>query len=188
MAFLLQQKITIVTNLIPFSIIVTGISYTLASEMTNQKFLSEYELIRVASKLATLQVKHRYTYAMTQQLDQNINIFTDLATPESFPVHVKPKMNSPNSPSGNAVITNESGSYGKAQVVKSTVNNLESKQNGESSTQISNVGSRKASNSIENVGITNNETVRGEELKVKQEKAWRRTMYAFLKTYFRCKC
>ena len=125
----------------------------------------------MASKLATLQVKHRYTYAMTQQLDQNINIFTDLATPESFPVHVKPKMNSPTNSSGNTVNTNESGSNGKAQVVKSTVNNLESKQNGESSTQISNVGSRKASNSIENVGITNsNETVRGEELKVKQKR------------------
>ena len=140
--------------------------------MTNQKFLSEYELIRVASKLATLQVKHRYTYAMTQQLDQNINIFTDLATPESFPVHVKPKMNSPNSPSGNAVITNESGSYGKAQVAKSTVNKLESKQSGESSTEISNIGSRKdASNSGESVGVANsNEIVKNEELKVKQKR------------------
>ncbi len=163
-----NKKITIVTN---FNI-VNVTSYTLASEMTNQKFLSEYELIRVASKLATLQVKHRYTYAMTQQLDQNINIFTDLATPESFPVHVKPKMNSPNSPSGNAVITNESGSYGKAQVAKSTVNKLESKQSGESSTEISKIGSRKdASNSGESVGVANgNEIVRGEELKVKQKR------------------
>ena len=59
-------------------------------EIELEKLISESELIRVASKLATLQVKHRYTYAMSQQNDQNINIFTDLATPESFPAHTKP--------------------------------------------------------------------------------------------------
>ena len=133
--------------------------------MTNQKFLSEYELIKVASKLATLQVKHRYTYAMTQQLDQNINIFTDLATPETFPVHAKPKMKSQTSSNGNTVNKNGPGSYGIAQIAKNTVNNLESKQSLESSAQATSIGIRKdGSNSGEAVGIANsNEIVKNEE-------------------------
>ena len=130
--------------------------YTLASQMSRKGLISESELIGVANSLAKLQVKHRYTYAMSQQ-NQVKNIFTDLATPESFPVHVKSSNNSLISPKGSLEVKTKSTS------ISDSANNA--KNNSQNETKVSATTPPSGANR----NNTNNDAGKAEEVKAKQK-------------------
>ena len=129
--------------------------YTLASQMSRKGLISESELIGVANSLAKLQVKHRYTYAMSQQ-NQVKNIFTDLATPESFPVHVKSSNNSLLAKGSLEVKT-------KSTSISDSANNAKNNSQNETKVSATTPPSGANRNNI------NNDAGKAEEVKAKQK-------------------